>query len=243
MLAAADQPCRCCGCTSRLPCLQDPARGALALPGAVEDLDAPPLFKGAGGGSDSAASGGGEGKGSAAAGEGAAAQGASEGGSESQATTNTAADGSLVSDYGRGKRLRKLIRLLSSKAAMQVVVGFRYKVILLVAVMFIVHMGAFGALVGFLGKQATYLDEMEAAGEVVDLVHRIASLSVVLEAAQRGYGLAAGDIATYAAEMEINYNRWAVERWMFCEVHARCMQSHTQLCNSSTPSLSDHPSV
>jgi hypothetical protein len=181
----------------------DPTAGALALPGAVEDFDAPALFKGAGSNSVDAD----DAPDKAAPDK--AEKNASEMGSESQATTNTAGDGSIVSDYGRGKRLRKLIRLLSSKTAMQVVVGFRFKVILLVAVMCCVHMGAFGAILGFVGKQDGYLDEVEAVGEAADILHRIATLSLVLEAAGRGYGFVAGDIATYAAELETNYNRWA----------------------------------
>jgi hypothetical protein len=174
----------------------DPAERALALPGAVEDLDGPDLFQAAGSGS-----GGGAG------------QGPAEGDQGEKATTDAGSeatsgvDPGLVSDYGRGKRLRKLMRLLSSKAAMQVVVGFRFKVIILVVAIGIIHMAAFGALVGFLSKQYTYLDEVEAAGTVLDLVHRTASLSVALEAAQRGHGFAVGNVPKYAAEMEEYYDR------------------------------------
>lgn len=178
------------------------------MPGAVQDEDGAALFKRVGGGSGS-----GSGDGDAAAADAVdRAQGdkaASELGSESQATTNTAADGGMVSDYGRGKRLRKLVRLLSSKAASQVVLGFRFKVIVLIAAICIIHMGAFGAFLGFIGKQDAYVDEVAAAGEVLDTVHRIASLSLVLEAAQRGYGFTSSDTPTYAAELEISYNRYA----------------------------------
>jgi hypothetical protein len=163
------------------------------------------LFKGAGGSNSGSGGDGSAGDKGAAAGKAPGDAAASDLNSESQATTNTGADGSLVSDYGRGKRLRKLVRLLSSKAALQVVVGFRFKVIILVGIICLVHMGAFGALLGFLGKQDTYLDEVFAAGDVVDKMHRTASLSLVLEAAQSGYGFAAGDIAKYAAEMEKTY--------------------------------------
>jgi hypothetical protein len=131
-----------------------------------------------------------------------------DGGSESQATASTAADGGIVSDYGRGRRLRKLMRLLSSKAALQTVVGFRFKVIVLAAAIMAMHMGAFAALMGLMGKQDTYMTEVAAAGEVLDVMHRVTSLSLVLEAAQRGYGgFAAADIPKYAAEMEVDLNR------------------------------------
>lgn len=135
-----------------------------------------------------------------------------------------------VSDYGRGKRLRKLVRLLSSKAALQVVVAFRFKVILLVLAIGVIHLAAFGVLVGFLSKQYTYLDEVEAAGDVLGLVHRVASLSVALEAAQRGQGFAAGAIPKYAAEMEESYNRCTA-----CG-HAKHAALHTLPANPTTPS-------
>lgn len=169
---------------------------ALALPGAVEDLDGPALFQAAG----SDGSGGDKAPAEGEPGDKAATDLGSE------ATTGVDPE-TPVSDYGRGKRLRKLVRLLSSKAAMQVVVAFRYKVILLVMAIGIIHLAAFGVLVGFLSKQYTYLDEVEAAGDVLDLVHRTASLSVALEAAQRGVGFAIGAIPKYAAEMEDDYNR------------------------------------
>jgi hypothetical protein len=167
-----------------------------ALPGAVEDLDASALFQAAGsdggGGSDPDKTAAEPGK-----------DGSMAGGSEA----TTGVTDAPVSDYGRGKRLRKLVRLLSSKAALQVVVSFRFKVILLVLAICVIHLAAFSVLVGFLSKQYTYLDEVEAAGDVLDLVHRVSTLSVVLEAAQRGQGFAAGNIPRYAAEMEEAYNR------------------------------------
>lgn len=188
------------------------------LPGAVEDLDAPALFQAAG----SDGNGSDADKGPAEPGK----EGSMAGGSEA----TTGVTDAPVSDYGRGKRLRKLVRLLSSKAALQVVVAFRFKVILLVLAIGVIHLAAFGVLVGFLSKQYTYLDEVEAAGDVLDLVHRVSSLSVALEAAQRGQGFAAGAIPKYAAEMEESYNRCTV-----CG-HAKHAALHILPANPTTPS-------
>lgn len=180
------------------------AQGGPALPGAVEEeLQGPALLKRAARDSNTDADE--EPAGPRVEGNGGKA--ASEQGSEGQATSNGTAGEGNVSDYGRGKRLRKLLRLLSSKAALQVVIGFRFKVILLVVAICMVHMGAFGALLAFVAKQDVYLSEVAASGEVVDVLHRVAALSVVLEAAQRSYGLQTADIPLYAAELEINYNR------------------------------------
>lgn len=199
-----------------------------ALPGAVDDPDGPAaLFKRGGEGSTSSAGGGAAGQDDAggAAGDKGAASDAASG---SVATTNTANDTGIVSDYGRGKRLRKLMRLLSSKAALQVVVSFRFRVILLVAAICIVHLGAFGALLAFISKQDSMLDDVEAAGDVVDLVHRIAGLAVVLDAAGRGYGFAAADLPKYAAEMEYNYNRCDWDTMMIH--HKACSLNSTTYC-------------
>jgi hypothetical protein len=199
-----------------------------ALPGAVDDPDGPAaLFKRGGEGSTSSAGGGAAAQDDAggAAGDKGAASDAASG---SVATTNTANDTGIVSDYGRGKRLRKLMRLLSSKAALQVVVSFRFRVVLLVAAICIVHLGAFGALLAFISKQDSMLDNVEAAGDVVDLVHRIAGLAVVLDAAGRGYGFAAADLPKYAAEMEYNYNRCDWDTMMIH--HKACSLNSTTYC-------------
>jgi hypothetical protein len=103
----------CCCC-----CLQDPDEGALALPGAVDDGDGPIQLVHARHSEDEqsdAASEPGQGKPSAAGGA-----PAGDAASASEASATVVGDGGIVSDYSRGKRLRKLARLLSSKAATQV---------------------------------------------------------------------------------------------------------------------------
>lgn len=120
----------------------------------------------------------------------------------SEQSASIAGDGGLVSDYSRGKRLRKLMRLLSSKAALQVVTGFRFKVVLLAFGILLLHIGSFAAIVGYVGKSSSYLTELSAAGTVLDQMHRTATLSLVLEAAQRGYGFLSADTAIYAEQLQ-----------------------------------------
>jgi hypothetical protein len=160
--------------------------------------------------SDSGGVGGGEAPAhrKAAAGEGGGA--ARDAGSEGAASGSTAADSSMVSEYGRGRRLRKLMRLLSSKAALQTVMGFRIKVIVLSLAIMAVHMGAFGAVLGFISKQSTLMGDVAAAGEAVDVMHRVASLTLVLDAAERGYGFGAADTKRYAVELDTEMSRCGV---------------------------------
>jgi hypothetical protein len=100
-----------------LLCLQDPDEGALALPGAVDDGDGPIQLVHARHSEDEQSGSASEGQGKAnAAGEAPAGEAASA----SEASASVVGDGGIVSDYSRGKRLRKLTRLLSSKAATQV---------------------------------------------------------------------------------------------------------------------------
>lgn len=134
----------------------------------------------------------------------AAAEGArpADVGSEGGASAASAADGDLVSDYSRGKRLRKLMRLLSSKAALQVVTGFRLKVVLLAFGILVLHVGSFAAIVGYMNTATSYLQDLTAAGTIMDVVNRAATLGLVLEAAQRSYGFLPSDTAQYAAELD-----------------------------------------
>lgn len=171
-----------------------------ALPGAVADPDEPlQLLKGHG-----SSSGSGEAeKPRTAAGD--RQPGGQDGNNDAASDAPSAAastvDDSNVSDYGRGKRLRKLMRLLSSRAALQTVVSFRLRMIVLALVIMVVHMGAFGAVMGFLEKQDNLMDEVAAAGEVLDTMHRIASLTVMLEAAQRGAYFQPSNTASLATDL------------------------------------------
>lgn len=172
----------------------------MSLPGAVDGSEAPfQLVQGRGG------RGAGKSRGSEPATDEIPTAGeekvATEG-AASELSDTIPADGALVSDFTRGKRLRKLMRLLSSKAAMQVVTGFRFKVLMVVAFIIVLHIGSFGAIVGYIAKATSYLTDLTAAGDVVDYMHRTATLSLVLEAAQRGYGFLPSDTAKYAEQMK-----------------------------------------
>jgi hypothetical protein len=90
---------------------------------------------------------------------------------------------------------------------LQVVTGFRVKVVLLAIFILLLHTASFAALTGLVRSQMAYMKDMEAAGQVLDLLHRVITYATVLEAAQRGYGFTQADVPALAKEM-----RTAVEK-------------------------------
>lgn len=132
-----------------------------------------------------------------------------DGAGGSEASGSVAGDAN-VSDYKRGKRLRQLKRLLSSRATLQVITSFRMRVLLLTLCVLLLHAGGFATLISYLTQQEVSLTEVSAAGSVMDALHRIATLSLVLDAAERGHGFSAADVNKYVAELEDAHTRYGL---------------------------------
>lgn len=69
-----------------------------------------------------------------------------------------------VSDYSKGKRLRKLLRLLNSKQALQAITSFKLSMVALSIGLTIIHLGCFVLLMVFINQQDGYVKEIDAAG-------------------------------------------------------------------------------
>lgn len=80
--------------------------------------------------------------------------------------------------------------------------SFRARLLLLAVAVVVLHLASFSVLLGFLAQQAGLLTDMAAAGSVADAAQRLATLSVVLDAAERGYGFNRSDMPAYAAEFD-----------------------------------------
>ena len=106
-----------------------------------------------GGGSDAAAPGAGDPAGKAG------------GAAGTEVTSASGADAGGVNDFSRGKRLKKLLRLLNSKAAQQAVVLFKYRMLLLVLGIIVMHIVCFATVIIVLQGTHTVLTELRAAGE------------------------------------------------------------------------------
>jgi hypothetical protein len=70
-----------------------------------------------------------------------------------------------VNDFSRGKRLKKLLRLLNSAAARATIIAFRLRMLLLTAAVGVLHVVCFGVLIGRMAGAQTKLQELQAAGD------------------------------------------------------------------------------
>lgn len=77
------------------------------------------------------------------------------------------------SDYSRGKRLRKLLRLLSSRAAVETLNTFKLHIHLLVAGVVLLHAACFVIMLYFINHQATYVTDITAAGRLLWQHHEL----------------------------------------------------------------------
>lgn len=79
--------------------------------------------------------------------------------------TSGAVDGAhLVGDFARGKRLRKLLRLLSSATTVRIVRMFRLRMMGLALGVLLVHAAAFAAMLALLARDEAHIKELGAAG-------------------------------------------------------------------------------
>jgi hypothetical protein len=86
------------------------------------------------------------------------ADGASEG-------TSAAGDGAhLVGDFARGKRLRKLLRLINNGATAATLAMFRFRMLLMTMTVLAVHVAAFVAVMVVLSDESSYVTNLAAAG-------------------------------------------------------------------------------
>jgi hypothetical protein len=115
---------------------------------------------------------------------------------------------------------------------LQVVTGFRVKVVLLAVFILVLHTASFAALMGLVRVQVSYKTDMGAAGEVADALHRVLTYATVLEAAQRGYGFTQTDIPLLAAEMRASIDRWAHAETCVCKscIVVSALVAHPDAC-------------
>jgi len=93
--------------------------------------------------------------------------GGSEGGGAS-ASDNTSGVGDathLEGDFARGKRLRKLLKVLNSYATVKTMNTFKQRMIGLSLAVLLLHIAAYAAIMASLANQEAYLLEVDAVGE------------------------------------------------------------------------------
>eukprot|EP00878_Enallax_costatus_P031470 GHUV01034416.1.p1 GENE.GHUV01034416.1~~GHUV01034416.1.p1 ORF type:complete len:452 (+),score=95.23 GHUV01034416.1:594-1949(+) len=82
--------------------------------------------------------------------------------------------GGYRSDFKRGKRLRKLARMLNSKQAQKANTRFYKHTVLVILGLLIAHMACFIASVALIDGQKQYIEEVVDAGSAVITLHRMA---------------------------------------------------------------------
>jgi hypothetical protein len=78
------------------------------------------------------------------------------------------------SDFKRGKRLRKLMRLLGSKQAEKVPDRFYSHTVMVTVLVMVIHLACFIASVVLLESQKSFITEVDDAGSAVIAMHRMA---------------------------------------------------------------------
>eukprot|EP00198_Chlamydomonas_reinhardtii_P011170 XP_001700507.1 predicted protein [Chlamydomonas reinhardtii] len=143
---------------------------------------------------------GGEGKGSEEDGE--AGAGDVESGAGDGASTST-----TNRTMNRGRRLKRLLKLLSGQKVVRGVTRLRLHVLVVIGLMLLVHAVCYLMLIILINKQKAFITEISAAGEAIDRSHFTSMYSRAIEAASRGEGFTAADIGGLAAHMDTETDR------------------------------------
>ncbi|WIA17635.1 hypothetical protein OEZ85_014441 [Tetradesmus obliquus] len=94
--------------------------------------------------------------------------------------------GAYESDFKRGKRLRRLARMLNGKQAQKAAARFYKHACLLTLGLFVAHTACFAASVSLINAQNQYIQEVDDAGAAVITLHRMAIDCRVLDALHKG---------------------------------------------------------
>ncbi len=78
----------------------------------------------------------------------------------------------LQSDFKRGKRYKKLLKVLSSKRAQVANTRFYSHTYAITAALFVAHLVFFAIFITFLGRQRAYVYETDAAGRALNNAFR-----------------------------------------------------------------------
>ncbi|PNW87648.1 hypothetical protein CHLRE_02g142166v5 [Chlamydomonas reinhardtii] len=107
----------------------------------------------------------------------------------------------------RGRRLKRLLKLLSGQKVVRGVTRLRLHVLVVIGLMLLVHAVCYLMLIILINKQKAFITEISAAGEAIDRSHFTSMYSRAIEAASRGEGFTAADIGGLAAHMDTETDR------------------------------------
>lgn len=87
--------------------------------------------------------------------------------------TSAAGDSAHIGDFARGRRLRKLLRLINSRVTMQTLGTFKGRMLLMSFGVLLLHVAAFVAMLVSLANETTYVNELNSSGEKGPLVREL----------------------------------------------------------------------
>ncbi|GLI68263.1 hypothetical protein VaNZ11_012618, partial [Volvox africanus] len=122
----------------------------------------------------------------------------------SSVTGHSAVDSSGMS---RGKRLKRLLKLLSGQKVSRGVSRLRMHVLVVIGLMLLVHTICFMLVIIFINKQKQFITEISAAGEAIDRTFYTAMYTRAIEAATRSAGFSSNDITSLEARLTIDVDR------------------------------------
>ncbi|GIL79405.1 hypothetical protein Vretimale_18290 [Volvox reticuliferus] len=122
----------------------------------------------------------------------------------SSVTGHSAVDSSGMS---RGKRLKRLLKLLSGQKVSRGVSRLRMHVLVVIGSMMLVHTLCFILVIIYINKQKLFITEISAAGEAIDRTFYTAMYTRAIEAATRSAGFSSDNIASLEARLTIDVDR------------------------------------
>eukprot|EP00775_Hariotina_reticulata_P007071 gene7071-7284_t len=94
--------------------------------------------------------------------------------------------GSVQADYARGKRLRRLARVMNSRLALKTASRFQRHTVLMILGLLLAHIVCFAVSLVTINSQAQYMKEVDDAGDGVIAMHKIAIECRALDAISGG---------------------------------------------------------
>jgi len=109
--------------------------------------------------------------------------------------------GGASSDFSRGKRLKRLLKLIAGKQATAALHTLRTHMYGTVAAMVLLHVACFIALLAYINRQKAYIINISAAGEALDHIHAAGMYSRAIHAAYANYTFTRADIPKFRASL------------------------------------------
>ncbi|KAG2487286.1 hypothetical protein HYH03_014127 [Edaphochlamys debaryana] len=129
------------------------------------------------------------------------------GGGDDATSQGTGVTGQSNNGMSRGRRLKRLLKLLSGQKVQKSVNRLRLHVWVVIGIMLAVHAACFLLLIVYINKQKQFITEIAAAGEAIDRSHYAGMYSRAIEAAARSSGHEPGSLPAFSDRLNADVDR------------------------------------